>query len=101
MKTYNITMDDGHNQHVKANSAADAIQTALERHLGHRVTKCTGGNAGMGIYDIPKHDPIAFAPAKREKRVQKPESPENEALRTKHTPWIEDWLKTTGATKVG
>jgi hypothetical protein len=56
-------MDDGHGVDVEADSAADAIQGALEQHRGHRVHECYKGSrskkgAGYVEYDVPRHDPL-------------------------------------------
>jgi hypothetical protein len=95
-------MDDGHKIDVKAHNAADAMQSALTKHIGHRVAECYSGSESLKFggrieYEIPKHQPLTEVPAKRPVRVQEPESPDNAALRNKHAPWIEEWLKTTGA----
>lgn len=72
MTNYTVQMDDGHKITVKAWSASDAIQSALTKHLGHRVKTChsgmgesapTGvGRGGSISYDIPNHVPLTEKP---------------------------------------
>lgn len=99
MNTYKITMDDGRRIDVKAHNAADAMQSALTKHLGHRVAECFQGSrdarfGGFIGYEIPRHDPV-MEKTVREKKVHPPEDDANKALREKHAPWIEDWMKQT------
>lgn len=48
-------MDDGKYWKNKSQCAADAIQCALEAHIGHAVISC----AIDGIrFDVPKHEPL-------------------------------------------
>lgn len=96
MTTYNVKMDDGHEITVKAWSAADAIQSALTKHLGHRVSECFSGmkhGNGRITYDIPRHDPV-MEKTVRAARPSKVETDENRALREKPADWMEGWLKT-------
>jgi hypothetical protein len=62
MNVYHCEMDDKTKIDVKARTAADAIQTAIAQHLGHRVTGCYWGNAdpslGKITFEVPKHDPL-------------------------------------------
>lgn len=98
MTTYTVTMDDGHKITVKAWSAADAIQTGLTKHLGHRVAACRSGDMSVGQmeghinYDIPNHDPIMEPPAKRERASRSEETEANRIAREKPAPWLEEWL---------
>jgi len=60
-------MDDGQDLPVDADSAADAIQAALERNRGHRVRECYKGSrtkkgAGYVEYEVPRHDPLPVKP---------------------------------------
>ncbi|HEX2900803.1 MAG TPA: hypothetical protein VHS96_13865 [Bacteroidia bacterium] len=65
-------MDDGHKLTVKAWSAADAIQSALGKHIGHKVQACCAGldtkYGGTITYDIPAHVALVEKP-KRAKRT--------------------------------
>ncbi len=90
--TYHCKMDDGTPIDVRAPSAAEAMQIALERHLGHRVVSCRSGSdigrhAGWTEFEVPRHEPATKAREKK-KREKKPERTERAA------DWIEDFLAT-------
>lgn len=75
MTTYHCTMDDETRIDVKASSAADAMQLALERHIGHRVKQCWSGNQTAYIdFEVPKHEPLLVAPEKKERKKRKKKS---------------------------
>lgn len=64
---YQCVMDDDLDVPVEAESAADAIQSALEKHRGHRVCACYKGSRtkkGVGYveYEVPRHDPLPVRP---------------------------------------
>jgi hypothetical protein len=60
--TYYLCMSDGKDLQIKANSASEAMQTALEQHRGHRVLSCysgpPAGDGGRIQYEIPRHNPL-------------------------------------------
>jgi hypothetical protein len=95
MKNYHVTMDDDHRIDIKAWSASDAIQLALERHLGHRVAACHCGTRSMAFtrYDIPKHEALTEVSRKASVRRKKMETEENRRQREAVAPWVEEWLK--------
>lgn len=65
---YHVCMSNAANHAVEADSAADAIQSALEQHRGLTVTKCWRGNGDAGInYEVPKHSALPVE-AKQPKR---------------------------------
>lgn len=59
---------------LKKRTASDAIQWALEEHLGHKVLSCHLGNRDTAYihYEIPEHTPLTEK-AKRPKRVDNTE----------------------------
>ena len=64
---YQCLMDDGLDVPVEAESAADAIQSALEKHRGHRVCECYRGSrlkkgAGYVEYEVPRHEALPVRP---------------------------------------
>lgn len=79
-QTYHITMDGGtYFVSVRADSAATAIGTALERNRGFRVVSChTGGVHNPAFpshfaqmdFPIPAHEPLP--PIEKVKRVPPP-----------------------------
>lgn len=75
MTNYTVTMSDGLNLTVLAWSAADAIQSALTKHLGRKVAACrTGTHSGGRIeYDIPAHVALTERP-KRPKKTDNTET---------------------------
>lgn len=90
--TYHITISDGTRCDIKAPSAAEAMQTALEKNLGRTVLSCFAGKtegqqAGVIRFEIPAHVALTAAPEKKErkKRVKRTEPA---------APWIEDFLAT-------
>lgn len=80
MTNYLVTMDDGTKFSVDSHSASDAVQSALAKHIGHKVTACRSGAMsesryrGEINYDVPPHDALTAAPAKRTR--SKPETTE-------------------------
>ncbi len=68
MTNYIVTMDDKTKVTVLAWSAADAIQSALGKHIGHKVTACHAGLGGGSIsYDIPAHVALVEKPKRPKK----------------------------------
>lgn len=85
-------MSNGVRHDVRSTSAAEAMQTALERELGATVVRCfagkeEGAQAGVIEFEIPKHAALSKAPENKErkKRVKRTEPA---------APWIEDFLIT-------
>lgn len=80
-QVYHIQMDDGHRLDLRADSAANAVASALKQHLGHRVTRCFLGGMenyqGMELvkvwsnqavrmeFEIPPHEPLTAPPPVR------------------------------------
>jgi len=66
MKTYYVGLTEGRNYSGPNSNAANAIQNALEKHLGHKVISCRCD--GM-TFEIPKHDalPLDWKPKRRTK----------------------------------
>ncbi len=64
-------MDDQMKLTVLAWSAADAIQSALTRHIGHRVAACHSGldtrYGGSITYEIPNHVALTAKPTRPKK----------------------------------
>ncbi len=64
--TNTVTMDDQMKLTVLAWSAADAIQSALTKHLGHKVAACYSGldtkYGGTITYEIPAHVALTEKP---------------------------------------
>lgn len=90
MNKYNVVMDDNRRIDIPATCAADAIQTALEKHLGHKVVSCDRG--GVIHYDIPNHKAIDAVPDK----PQAPRKPRTEMLPPDHpskapADWLRGW----------
>lgn len=82
--TYTIILSDSREVRVKARTASDAIQMALVENLGRKVSRCRSGlneaearekrlhgfqaMAGEIFYEIPNHEALTEAPAKRSLR---------------------------------
>lgn len=68
MKTYDVITTNGVRHSIKANSAGDAIQVALERALTFKVSSCEC-DLGNTRFDIPNHDalPADYKPKRRTK----------------------------------
>jgi hypothetical protein len=84
--TYQCVMDDGLDVPIEADSAADAIQSALEKHPGHRVCVCYKGSrtkkgAGYVEYDVPRHDPMSVRAAPAAARVVQEAMFDDQAIR--------------------
>lgn len=75
MNNYHVIMADGHRLDLKKRTASDAIQWALEEHLGHKVASCHMGNRNTAYihYEIPEHAALTEK-AKRPKRVDNTEA---------------------------
>ncbi len=74
MNNYHVVMADGHRIDLKKRTASDAIQWALEEHLGHKVASCHLGNRNDAYitYEIPEHVALTEK-AKHPKRVDNTE----------------------------
>jgi hypothetical protein len=97
MKQYEVKMTNGSVHTIGAASAADAIQTALEKAIGFKVFSCRSAPSSMGgviHYEIPPHNPLFEAPEKHCK-----ESTRTVGYEPKHADWMEDWLKKKQAKK--
>jgi hypothetical protein len=96
MTTYYCLLSDGITFPQKAHSAADAIQTALEKNIGRTIVGCRSGHPylkfkGVIEYDIPKHVALTESPKKRQRKEKISE--EDKAKRDRPADWIEDFQK--------
>src|SRR4051812_41370481 len=95
MQTYKVQLSSSRKLDIRANSASDAIQTALERNIGQTVQRCFIGDAFGKVYmefDVPPHAALTELPAKAAPRSKPTETDVNKAAREKPAPWIEEWL---------
>lgn len=69
MNNYHVVMADGHRIDLKKRTASDAIQWALEEHLGHKVASCHLGNRNdvYITYEIPAHAALTEKPKRPKK----------------------------------
>lgn len=88
--TYHLDLSTGKRIHLRSPSAAEAIQSALEKHVGCTVTRCfsgveIGAQAGITEFEIPPHKALTTKPERkvRRKRVADTSRP---------APWIEDFF---------
>lgn len=85
MTKYTVTMDDKTKLTILAWSAADAIQSALSKHLGHKVAACSAGldtkYGGTITYDIPAHVALVEKPKRPKKTDDTTAMFDDEAIR--------------------
>ncbi len=101
MKTYQCTMSSGATERVNSHNAADAIQSALMKHVGSTVTKCSMRDmSGNGMdFDIPPHKALTREDVERlnprREREAKPQSYEV-PIPQRAAPWMEEWAARKG-----